>query len=69
MTKDELLINNMEDGNNKLRIWKQDEYINIEGINYIHGMPIELNAQYIKLGTNYIRETSMSNCTIGIRIY
>lgn len=46
-SRDEISISNKTDKNNQLRIWKQDDTLNIEGVNYLDGFPVFFNPDSI----------------------
>lgn len=66
--KDELIIFNNEDENNKLRIWEMNGVLNVEGKNYINGMLMDFNPFYIRIGNSKISAFSATKCTVGVAI-
>jgi hypothetical protein len=66
--KNELIIKNDEDDNINLRIWQQDDVLNIEGKNYLKGLILDFSPNYIVLGNNKIFSFNVTSCKVGIMI-
>jgi hypothetical protein len=69
--KGELIIINNEDENNNLRIWQNNDTLNVEGKIYVGGMLVNLNPMFIQFGTsnpNTFNGINVSNCQVGIWI-
>lgn len=66
--KNELIIVNNEDENNKLRIWEMDGALNIEGKNYLNGMLMDFNPSYLRIGNTIIQAFSATKGMVGIAI-
>jgi hypothetical protein len=66
--KNELIIKNEEDNNTNLRIWQQDNVLNIEGKNYVKSLLLDFSPDYISLGDTKIIGFSATSCGVGIMI-
>lgn len=66
--KVELIIVNEQDANNKLRIWQDDQFLNIEGKNYVNGLIIDFAPSHILVGTTKIFTFNATDCMVGINI-
>lgn len=67
--KNELIIINTINEVNNLRLWMENDHINLIGNNYINGNIIEFSPDYFKYGNKYIQSFSVSNCSVGIYIH
>jgi hypothetical protein len=65
--KNQLLISNIG-SDNSLRIWQQDDFLNIESKNYVKGMALHFTPTRCKLGNSVFESKAVSNCLVGVQI-
>jgi len=66
--QNELNITHKINKNNNLRLWMENNHINLIGNNYINGNIIEFSPDYFKYGNKLIQSFSASCCSVGIYI-
>lgn len=66
--RDELIISNQEDSNNILHLWKDNEFLNVEGKNYLNRSILDFSPNFVKINNNYICTFNVMNCSVGISI-
>jgi len=65
MKKTDLRIINTEDGKNYLHIWQNNDYVCVEGINYLDSKPLIFSPTSLIHGPLRISNSSAEDCLIG----